>query len=327
MTISLADLPIEAAFDQLGTVANIEIKLTPAAIEAIPYGRQTNVNVSLDEVSVRMGLQAICSQLGLVFAIVDDHIEIQPTPSLRRLGRSGTWEEIDTLTQLDSTPWSDKGREAVQARVRFSGIADEHAVNWKRIVSAVNPNHEGSTTEALDEACDALGWTWYPQGDRVAVLPKPDQVRRQLERTVSIHAYAQPLAHVLRDLSRKADVSIEVSPEAGRLLPTQIKNRFTLIADGVTIKEAIIEICLVAELTHEVQPNRVLLKPSNITGPPSQIPIIPDRVVGRVTIPNQNGTHAFEWFIRESDLTQEENKKRKQQIERAIQGMKADLAK
>ncbi len=188
ITISLTGLPIAAAFDQLGAVANIEIKLTPAAIEAIPYGRQTSVNVSLDEVSVRTGLSAICDQLGLVYALVDDHVEIQPAPPLRRLGRSATWEEIDTLMQFARTQSSDDGWEAVKMRVRFSGIAGEHDANWKRIAGAVNPNHGGSISEALDEACDGLGWTWYLWGERIVVLSKEDQVRRQLER-VGLAAY------------------------------------------------------------------------------------------------------------------------------------------
>ena len=50
-------------------------------------------------------------------------------------------------------------------------------------------------------------------------------------------------------------------------------------------------------------------------------------IVGAVRVPSQDGGFTYDWFIRESDLTPEENAKRELQVKEAIEAMKKDLAK
>ncbi len=328
LTISLENMPIVDAFKQLAMSAEIDIRVDDEAVSALPYGDRTKVTIVLDDANVRMGLAAICNQLGLIFENTGDHVAVKPSPPLRRIGRTATWDEIDTVTQMHSAQWSntDDVKRHLSNRLRFAGIEDNHEASWKKLRGAINPNREGPIDAALTEGCDALNWTWYPEGKQVVVLPLEDQIARQLERVISIKHYGEPLAEVLRDLSQLAGVSIEVKGSAAATLPIEIKESFTLVAEGVSIKEAIIQITLTADLDLVIRDDRVILVRSDRMGPPSRRRRMNNSIVGAIRVPSSNSDFTYDWFIRESDLTPEENAKRELQVKEAIEAMKKDLA-
>ncbi|GJM26026.1 MAG: hypothetical protein DHS20C16_24410 [Phycisphaerae bacterium] len=328
LTIRLDDLPFVEAIKHMALVAEVEIRVTPEAIDALPYSDRTKVTIVLDDATVRMGLSAICTQLGLVFDATHDRIVVKPSPELRRIARAATWDEIDTISQLRSASWSDADalKNHLTNRLRFSGVGGAHEDNWKKLKSAINPNRDSTIEAALSEGCDAMGWTWYPEGKQVVVLPKQAQIARQLERIISVHHYGGPLAQVLRDLSRHADLPITFEGSAAATLPPETKEDFTLIAEGVSVKEAIIQIALTADCDHVIRSDKVVLVRSDRMGPPARRRHGRDTIVGAIRVPSQSGGFTYDWFIRESDLTPEENTKRELQVKEAIEAMKKDLA-
>ncbi len=329
LTIRLEDLPIADAFNQLANSAEIKINVAQDAISALPYGDRTKITMVLDDATVRMGLDAVCNQLALTFEASADSVTVKPAPALARIGRAATWDEIDTLTQLHATDWSnaDQVKQVLSDRLRFSGIEGDFDTNWKKLKNAINPQREGPIDAALTEGCNASEWTWYPEGNQIVVLPLEDQVARQLERVISIKQYGAPLANILQELSRLAHVPIEMKGSAATTLPLEIKDSFTLVADGISIREAIAQITMAADLDHVIRDDKVILVRSDRVGPPSRRRRGNNAIVGAIRVESQDGGFTYDWFIRESDLTPEENAKRELQVQEAIKAMKKDLEK
>ncbi|HNO78020.1 MAG TPA: hypothetical protein PKN33_08155 [Phycisphaerae bacterium] len=329
LTIRLEEMPIVDAFKQLAASAEINIAVSDEAIKALPYGDRTKITIVLSDATVRMGLDAISNQLALTYDVSGESVVVQPMPALRRIGRTASWNEIDTLTQLHASDWSDTDavKQHLSDRLRFRGIDGDFETNWKKLQSAINPKREGPIDAALTEGCDACGWTWYPEGKQVVVLPLKEQVARQLERIISIKHYGEALASILQDLSRLAGVPIEMKGSAASTLPLEVKESFTLVADGVSVREAIAQITLAADLDHVIRDDKVILVRSDRVGPPTERRRWNNAIVGAVRVPSQDGGFTYDWFIRESDLTPEENAKRELQVKEAIEAMKKDLAK
>jgi hypothetical protein len=329
LAIRIENMPIVEAFEEISERANIDIRVEQEALDALPYSGRTRVTLVLDHSDVRLGLAAICNQLGLDFAIRGDMITVTPSPQLRRIGRAATWDEIDTLAQLRTSEWSQKNEHLDQylfSRLRFSGIGGEHDTNLKKLTGAVNSKRVSPIDAALSEACEAWDWTWFPQGKQIVVLPQEDQVARQLEGIVSVQQYGEPLANVLRDLSRRAGVTIHVEGHAAATIPLEIKENVTLVAEGISVKEAIIQIALTADLDYVIHSDEVILVRSDRAGPPARSRRSRNSIVGKISVPSQHGGFTYDWFIRESDLTPEENDKRELRIKDAVDAMKKELA-
>ena len=84
---------------------------------------------------------------------------------------------------------------------------------------------------------------------------------------------------------------------------------------------------MAADLEYVIRDDKVILVRSDRVGPPTERRRWNNAIVGAVRVPSQDGGFTYDWFIRESDLTPEENAKRELQVKEAIEAMKKDLAK
>ncbi len=332
LTIRLEGLPVKDALGQLAASTDVKFFTVEKPFDALPYGENTKVSIVLEVATVRMGLEAICNQLAMNFVTDNDGVTVMPSQALLRIERTATWDELDTLAQLRTSHWPDADaiKRIVANRLRFAGIKGDFESNWNKLQSAINPNRESPIDDALTEGCEALDWTWFPMKKQIVVLPKKDQIARQLERIVSVKHYGVPFRNVLEDLARLAGVGIEIQRDANVSIPDARNNEnFTLVAEGISVREALMQLMMTAELDHviEIRDDKVVLVHSDRAGPPARWRRRNDPIVGAVHVPGQDGTFTYDWFIRESDLTLEENIKREMQVKEAIEAMKKDLAK
>jgi hypothetical protein len=192
------------------------------------------------------------------------------------------------------------------------------------LASAIRKVGAGPGDEVLDLACDSLDWTWYPWGEQVVVVSLAEQVHRQLMGRLSIRMSHRPLAEVLREVTRQSGVRIHLDEGVAAVLPARIRQSFTLLADNVTVEEALDEIAIATALTYRVRADGVVLALPDDAGSAeaaqSAAPAQPKRhnaYVAKISVPAAGGEYEIEFLLRESDLSPEANELRKKLIEEA----------
>jgi hypothetical protein len=192
----------------------------------------------------------------------------------------------------------------------------------------------GSAAEVLENACDEFGWTWYPHGKMIVILPKEKQIERQLEKTIVSFEYDQvSLRHALVDLTRRANLQLKMDPGVMTRLPPQASQRFSLTIQHLSVQTALQIIIGETGLDYLIEPDgiRVIsnlsVRERAVVSLPttSEAPVqgtVPsyqsNRIVGSVTVPNEDGTSSFSFFIREDDLPPEVKQMREWKIKKAV---------
>jgi hypothetical protein len=209
-------------------------KQTAVPIEAqqevwdlLPWGKETTVTAKIENQTLREALDVITRRLGLSFVLKDEAIELQPMPALRRLGRRSTLPEIDALNSLASTPL-----ELGSEKTDLKGLLD--------------------ALEALKTQTPA---TWYPWGKTIVVLPKQDQVRRQLEKEITLRHDGTDVAQVLSELAVRSGVSFRYDPGTFQEIAPQ--SRAIRLVLNATVLDALEAICGLTGLGYQVKEGEV----------------------------------------------------------------------
>lgn len=332
-TLTIENAPLEEAFATIVDKTGLGVTIGPDALAYLPYGDATRLNARIENVRLRDGIQAMCNSIGMTYRATERGIEIVPTAALARLGRTATWTELESLASLMQSEWSgDKNTlEDWRDRVQFEGLDGSFDQNWSVLTEQVREAGSGSGDRVLTRACEAIGCTWFPWDENIVILTLKQQLLHQLERPVSLRYNNRALAEVIRGLSRQAGIPITIDPASAAELPDRVKQNFSLLAEGVTVREALEQIGIATGLAYEVGDDSVVLRnPDRGTAyqqqaASEQSPRTRDPIVGKVIIPSEDGKYTFEWFVRESDLTEQENARRKKVVDEAVESMKKDL--
>lgn len=332
--LDVKEAPIREAFEQLSENTGIPIEIEPGTVGLLPYGSKTLVSATIKGRPLRDSLTALLRPIGLRFEVEGGKVVIRPTPPLRRAGQRVTWQELGLLEKLSSSPWSEKLGESLKLQFQdTSGAgADASRETLLRLARGVGA---GSAAEVLEQATSQYGWTWYPAGDQIVVLPKTRQIERQLEKRVSVDFDQVSLKDALLDLTRRAAVPLSIDPGAltSASVPNHMADRFSLSVQNTTVRQVLEIIAGQTGLAYFIEPEGVrittnLLTPTTpSTRPATDVAGLPrtSSVVGQITIPNPNGGPAISFFIRESDLPPELNEARKARIREAISGWRETL--
>jgi hypothetical protein len=224
----------------------VRIEAAPAVWEVLPYGDQTNITARIENITLRDALDAITRKLGLVFVLKDEAVELQPMPALARLGRRATLQELSALDLLSSNP-ANLGTERPSVRQLIDKV-DERLVEMKApfaIESRPGDNvtvdqpvfvaRNATLLDALESLTKETRATWYPWGKSIVIVPKEDQVRNQLSKTVTVRYPGTDVMQVLTELSQKAGVSFEVEPGAiQRIAPEARRIKLDLYDASIT---------------------------------------------------------------------------------------------
>jgi len=292
--------PITRAFELISQHTGLKIVVPPSTLQLLPYGPETVVTVTIRDVSLRDGLARMLRPIGMTLVVRNEHIEILPTPPLRRLGRRPSRDELERLEQLHTTAW----KPSVANSLPLQFQVPEPAGARPALLAAAAKVGAGSAGEVLEVATRTLGWTWFPSGEQIVVLTFAQQTERQLDRHVAGRYVKQPVGKILTDLARQADMTISFEPGVMALLPTEARENFSLLAEGVTMTEALNQITGATGLTYAVEVDGLHVYASpQLRKAPAPTPA--DPVVANILVPLGDDGTLVEIPIRRSELTPE----------------------
>lgn len=249
--LQLDNTPLPQVLATIERETGVPVRVSDDVYATLPWGEQTPITASVEGLSLRDALTAISGKLGLRFDLRDEFVELSPVPSLRRMGRRATLQELRTLdllgtTKLPPSPsgWTidslgraidqrfvdiDRQRASTKAAPASLVLELRPAQGVDLAKSPVLVPRDASIADALDALASQSKLTWYPWGDSVVVLPKRDVVAARLDRPVSMRYDGVDIATVLIDLSRQAGFEIAVEPGAIQRVPPE----FRIIRIGV----------------------------------------------------------------------------------------------
>jgi hypothetical protein len=261
---------------QITKQTGVPIDAVPDVWTILPWGKETTVTAKIENQTLREALEKITGKLGLQFVLKDEAIELQPVPALRRLGRKSTISELDCLNLLSTTPLqltTDKTDlktllEAVDAKLASK---TPYAVE-NRTATSGNPvpqnipiavPRNATLLDALEAVTTQSPATWYPWGKTIVVLPKQDQVRRQLQKDITLRHDGTDVAQVLGELSMRAGVPFRYEPGTFQELAPQ--SRQIKLVLNATVMDALEAICGLTGLGYQVKEDEVYIWNTNST--------------------------------------------------------------
>ncbi|MDB5319549.1 MAG: hypothetical protein JWN40_1180 [Phycisphaerales bacterium] len=256
---------------QITKQTGVPIVAVPDVWAILPWGKETTVTAKIENQTLREALEVITRKLGLQFLLKDEAIELQPAPALRRLGRKSTISELDALNLLGATPLqltTDKTDlktllEAVDSRL--VAIKSPYAVE-NRTATSGNPvpqnipiavPRNASLLDALEAVTTQSPATWYPWGKTIVVLPKQEQVRRQLQKDITLRHDGTDVAQVLGELSMRSGVPFRYEPGTFQELAPQ--SRQIKLVLNATVMDALEAICGLTGLGYQVKDDEVYI--------------------------------------------------------------------
>jgi hypothetical protein len=256
---------------QITKQTGVPIVAVPDVWAILPWGKETTVTAKIENQTLREALEVITRKLGLQFVLKDEAIELQPAPALRRLGRKSTISELDALNLLGATPLqltTDKTDlktllEAVDSRL--VAIKSPYAVE-NRTATSGNPvpqnipiavPRNASLLDALEAVTTQSPATWYPWGKTIVVLPKQEQVRRQLQKDITLRHDGTDVAQVLGELSMRSGVPFRYEPGTFQELAPQ--SRQIKLVLNATVMDALEAICGLTGLGYQVKDDEVYI--------------------------------------------------------------------
>jgi hypothetical protein len=288
VNLSINDV-LPQAMDQISRQTGVPIDIDPLVYDLLPWGQETNIRATIQNQTLREALEGITRKLGLVFVLKDKSITLEPEHALRRLARRSTLQELKELDMLAETPLVGAGAATDQSIFPAGAQHNNEVIPLKKLLTGLNMRLEqahspymienrttdtvsqdspvslnrGMTlTEALDAMSRQTNATWYPWDKRIVITSKPDEIRRQLNRTISVHYNGMPLEQVLLELRQKSGVPFEIEPGAVRAVPPESRN-VRLFLDNATILDALEAIQGFTGLGYVIRDNGVYFSNTN----------------------------------------------------------------
>jgi len=244
--LGLENARIGDLFDALRKATGVRFVLDPEALSALPYGEETRLDVKVKNVTLRKALSPILARQGLRWEIDAQTIRVQPTEALARMGRRATFEELDTLGKLYTVQLKDtsEGGPVIQQLRELEGQKDLRllphvSIDPQADYARADQALPGTAAQWLDMLCHGKDWTWYVWGDQIIILDKATQVRRQLEKHVTLSYQNAQLVKILLDLARKSGVKLTLTPGVMGYLPESTRESFNLTMADASVEQAL----------------------------------------------------------------------------------------
>lgn len=286
VNFEVVDKPLPEAFVMVAEQTGVAITITPQTLRLLPDGADTRMTARMKNIPLRDGIDRLLKPLAMRHRFVNGRITVEPSESLRRIGRRATWDELDLLAWLAGEPWDPADADLfgkLRAALRFEW--GEESVGEKppidvlhEVLSGAQP---GTIEEALTEACAALKWTWAPRGRRIVIGPAHPQAKTH-ERPVrvTLRAEKRALADVLTELARQSGKTFHFEPGAIGSLPRNVREEFSVIFVDVPLEQALEIIAGASGLEFSMAGDRVVFsspRAATRTDRPAAILQIPGR--------------------------------------------------
>lgn len=323
LTISGKELP--AALDELGRRVGVQITIDELAAELLPWGRQTKLaDITIRNASLREALPQVLDHLGMTYELRDGAIVVVATKPLKRINRRASWEDLKLLQKCRETPYTPDAFAQLRIEYRITSKVDAPALLRKQMEQAGH----GTIAQMLEVATGSLGWVWFPDEDHLVIRTAEAQLANQLARRVSLRFEKSPLSRILLHLADQAEVALLIEPGLLQKLPAATAQSYTLLIENTSIRQALNVISAETGLKYELRRDILFIGLANDYQAPGTPPA-PRRVaavVGRISVPNRDGTYSFDLLVREDELPQDILDYRRQLIEEYIEQMRQDLA-
>lgn len=297
------DTVLPEAMNTIGRTTGVRIQAEQAVWDLLPWGEQTNINAKIENQTLRQALDAITRKLGLMYVLKDQTVELYPMPALRRVGRRATIEELGALDLLTSQPMGLKQDQiSLSSLIRavdekLCSIKAPYAVEYRsgdvgRPDKLLSVPRNATVAEALECISRDTALTWHPWGKSILILPKEEQVRNQLSRTITMRFAGVDVAQVLGELSQRSGVALEIEPGALQRLSPEAR-KVHLMLDNSSILQALESISGVTGLGYVITPRGVYIWNQSWSQPGQR-----DRFIGVITLPDSG----VQMFLFESQL-------------------------
>jgi hypothetical protein len=240
------DTTLPDAMQQIGTQTGVRLEADPDVWELLPWGEQTSIKANIQNETLRQALTAITQKLALDMVLTDEAVELKPVPPLRRLGRRATVDELGVLDLMSHTPLTldhptfsqavaavDQKLSSLKAPFAVDDRAADAVMDQK-----VNLPRNTSMADVLENLCQQTDTAWYPWGKTIVIVSRQEQVRSQLNKTISARYNGVDVSQVLLELSQRADVDLIVDPGAYQKVPAQFRS-IQLMLDDASVQAAL----------------------------------------------------------------------------------------
>lgn len=325
--LSLTDIKLADLIAVLEQETGVAVRMSPEVMSMLPHGPETLfTQAEFGNVPLREGLAGLFAELGMTLEVRRDHVEVVPTAGLLRIGRRATWEELDALRQVAALQpgLNDADVESLRARIQFRVAQREP---WGALAARMREVGAGAGDEVLEIACGKLGWSWYPEGAKIVIVPRADQFARQLQRVVTVRSQRRPFTETLEQVSTQCGVPIIVDPGALSALSPDARQRFVFSSEGYAAGDVLNAIAAQARLSYLIGDEGVVFyDPASgaqrvpAAGNGARSTSSSDPVVGLVPVTIGPGA-VIHLLVRESDLPPdviEELKNRKAEVVETI---------
>ena len=351
LDLTMADAAVPEVLARISKLSRLPVVVSPGTYELLPWGRQTTLpKVEFKNQTVGDALGTIAQRLGLTVHLEPDQVELIPMPALARLGRTSTLDELATLDLLSRRPMPKAGtgrttvKRLVDALDATLGAADADAKAAGREpprvdveCRATDGQANGSPDTALfvprnataAEALEAMDrqtrLTWLPRGKTVVVMPRSEQYRDRLARTVNLKYDNVDVAQVLTDLSAKSAVPFRIYPGAVQAIPATSRN-VKILLENATVDQALQNLAGVTGLSWSVDDRGVFLWNKMETPPAPDAAVGGKQAVGILKLSDGMDLLIFENEVPD-DLRKLYASKKAELFEKQRREMKAEQAK
>jgi hypothetical protein len=331
VTLLLQNVSLAEAFRQIKATAKIPIlQIDQECYDLLPYGDTTRVSVDFRQSKLREGLDVLLSPLGLQMTIAGATVMIRPTNPLKHIGRRADWEELKLLVELSksvdvkmpaSGPFNLTAgiKAAMEGRTDLQVVITAEAGGQDAALQQIAKQLPMSAYRVLELYCQLTNTLWFvesggPTGGRITVMTPRQWIGRQLERPIQLSRKDEPLEVIVADLAHASGIRFVPEPGLYQSVPV-----VSLRSDNGTVLQTLEALAGVTRIAFEVRDDSVLLLLS--PGPGNQGR--GEAIVGRISVPVGTGADGgmMDVYIRESDLTPEQNQLRKKKIEEAVKAM------
>lgn len=272
-------------FKELNDKYRVRLKVHPKAVEWLPYGDETRVNVRIENLTLRQGLAQIFAGLGLAMYVQDDYVVVDPSPVLDRLGRRMSIGEAELLRNLAAEPLHDYRIEQFEIDATALGRSASEAKTSLRV--ALKDIPAGNGLEQLEAATMALGWTWTPDNGRIVLAPQVQDLERRLDRPLDLNYTRVPLDEFLVDVGRRAGVLLRFEPGALDRVKAR-ERKIDFIQRNVSLRQVLELIAGRTSLPYHVVSDAVVIgaaAPLLVQPSPTLPTVAPDPNTAAPTVP------------------------------------------
>jgi hypothetical protein len=314
LTVSVTSAPVGDVLTKLSQVSGVKIVLDPDTTAFLPYGSQTRLGVRMTDISLRDGLGQVLAPSALQWVVDDGSVRVLPNDALYRLSRRATFEELEMLGRLHTGALTVPTGTGVPLLEQIRIIAHEPKLNIVYKAPGDTDSLAAAATEQaskqlpasparfLDAMTAVNDWTWYLAGKDIIVLPRKDQVERQLQRQVTLRYKNEQLITVLKDLAKQAHVQLDLAPGVLALVPAEMRSNYTLVMADATVAQTLEIISGMTGLVFERTSNGLLVQPSKMLQQPTSAPAKRPYLIR--TVMKINGQE-LEVFLRSDELPED----------------------